>query len=241
MEDDWIRTALFVDADNVNVEVVAEVIRRLEAGGARRLQHRRVYGSLQKAQEFALLCQQHAMRFVCTTYAGTNGTCYGMDDKSTKLVYFSPVFAGFQFAASFTPDNTEDTRNFEDGAGTRFRNDLSQNSENMSLAGTFNHDFNGVTLVAGGGGTFSFNKETNPNDTDDARAYNAYAQVAFSGFTLGVASEMRENFGDDAQVRRTSCSRPSIPRSAQRGLSPPCTNNTRPTRNAIGSFRRYDP
>ena len=74
MEDDWIRTALFVDADNVNVEVVAEVIRRLEAGGARRLQHRRVYGSLQKAQEFALLCQQHAMRFVCTTYAGTNGT-----------------------------------------------------------------------------------------------------------------------------------------------------------------------
>ncbi len=130
-------------------------------------------------------------------YAGTNGTCYGMDDKSTKLVYFSPVFAGFQFAASFTPDNTEDTRNFEDGAGTRFRNDLSQNSENMSLAATFNHDFNGVTLVAGGGGTFSFNKETNPNDTDDARANNAYAQVAFSGFTLGVASEMRENFGDD--------------------------------------------
>ena len=28
-------------------------------------------------------------------YGGTNGTCYGIDDNSTKLVYFSPTFAGF--------------------------------------------------------------------------------------------------------------------------------------------------
>src|SRR5262245_55353357 len=54
---------------------------------------------------------------------GTNGTCYGLDDNSTKVVYFSPSFGGFQFAASFTPDNTEDTRNFVDGAATRLRND----------------------------------------------------------------------------------------------------------------------
>jgi hypothetical protein len=130
-------------------------------------------------------------------YAGTNGTCYGVDDKSTKVVYFSPVFAGFQFAASFTPDATEDTRNFDDGAGTRFRDDPGQNSENLSVAANFNHDFNGVTLVAGGGSTFSFDKEVNPNDTDEARAYNGYAQVAFSGFTLGVATELRDNFGDE--------------------------------------------
>jgi hypothetical protein len=42
-------------------------------------------------------------------YGATNGTCYGLDDKSTKIVYFSPNFAGFSFAASFTPDGTEDT------------------------------------------------------------------------------------------------------------------------------------
>src|SRR5262245_26961865 len=52
-------------------------------------------------------------------YAATNGTCYGVDDKSTKIVYFSPNFAGFSFAASFTPDNTEDTRNTVGGAATR--------------------------------------------------------------------------------------------------------------------------
>jgi outer membrane protein OmpU len=130
-------------------------------------------------------------------YAGTNGTCYGMDGSSTKVLYFSPYFSGFQFAASFTPDDTEDTRNTTQGAGTRFTNDEGQNSENLSLAVNFQHDFNAVNLVMGGGVTQSFQKEINPNNTAPARSYNAYAQVGFSGLTFGIASERRENFGDD--------------------------------------------
>jgi hypothetical protein len=130
-------------------------------------------------------------------YAGTNGTCYGIDDNSTKLVYFSPTFAGFKFAASFTPDNTEDTRNTLAGAGTRLRNDAEQNSENLSLAAQFAHDFNGATLTLGGGGTFSFDKEANPNNTQGARGYNAYAQLEFADLTIGAATELRANLGDD--------------------------------------------
>jgi predicted porin len=130
-------------------------------------------------------------------YGATNGTCYGIDDNSTKLVYFSPTFGGFKFAASFTPDNTEDTRNTVAGAGTRFRNDDGQNSENLSLAAQFAQEFNGVTLTLGGGGTFSFNKEANPNNTRDARGYNAYAQIEFSDITIGAATELRQNLGDD--------------------------------------------
>ncbi len=130
-------------------------------------------------------------------YAATNGTCYGIDDNSTKLVYFSPTFAGFTFAASFTPDNTEDTRNTLAGAGTRLRNDDAQNSENLSLAAQFAHDVNGVTLTLGGGGTLSFNKEANPNNTHGARGFNAYAQIEFAGFTAGAATELRQNLGDD--------------------------------------------
>jgi predicted porin len=130
-------------------------------------------------------------------YAATNGTCYGVDDNSTKIVYFSPTFGGFSFAASFTPDNTEDTRNTTSGAGTRFTNNADQNSENLSLAAGFSHDFNDVNLVLGGGATFSFDKESNPNSTDDARGYNAYFRVGFAGFTIGGATELRENFGDD--------------------------------------------
>jgi len=130
-------------------------------------------------------------------YGATNGTCYGIDDNATKLVYFSPTFAGFKFAVSFAPDNTEDTRNTLAGAGTRLRNDDGQNSENLSLAAQFAHDFNGVTLTLGGGGSFSFNKEANPNNTRAARGYNAYAQLEFSDITIGAATELRQNLGDD--------------------------------------------
>jgi predicted porin len=82
------------------------------------------------------------------------------------------------------------------GAGTRLRNDAAQNSENLSLAGIFKHTFNGITLIAGGGSTLSFNKETNPNNVDDARGYNAYAQVVFGDFTVGASTELRQNLGD---------------------------------------------
>jgi hypothetical protein len=132
-------------------------------------------------------------------YAATNGTCYGVDDNSTKLVYFSPEFAGFQLAASFTADNTEDTRNTLAGAGTRFKNDPGQNSENLSIAASFIRDFDAIRLILGGGATFSFDKEDNPNSTENARGYNAFAQVVFSGITIGAASELRQNLADDGE------------------------------------------
>jgi outer membrane protein OmpU len=128
-------------------------------------------------------------------YAATNGTCYGLDDNATKVVYFSPSFGGFQFAASFAPDNTEDTRNTLDGAGTRLTNDEGQNSENLSLAVTFQRDFDDINVTAGGGTTQSFQKEVNPNNVDRARAYNAYLHVEFADFAIGAASELRQNFG----------------------------------------------
>ncbi|MGH6934049.1 MAG: porin, partial [Dongiaceae bacterium] len=101
-----------------------------------------------------------------------------------------------------------------DSAGTRFNNDSGQNSENVSVAATFSHDFNGVTLVLGGGATWSFDRENNGTvapitvggATADERAeYNAYANVSFSGFTIGGAWSLRKNIsstdsGVDAMV-----------------------------------------
>ena len=128
-------------------------------------------------------------------YGATNGTCYGIDSYSTQLVYFSPDLAGFQFGLSFTPDQTEDTRNTLNGAGTRLKNDTGQNSENLSLAAVFTHDFNGVGLTVGGAHSISFDKEN--SSADEAQDSNAYAQVSFAGFTIGGATELRQNFGDD--------------------------------------------
>jgi len=109
-------------------------------------------------------------------YGATNGTCYGIDSYSTPLVYFSPDLSGFQFGLSFTPDQTEDTRNVLEGAGTRLRNDAHQNSENLSAAAIYSHDFNDIKLTLGGGHTWSLNKEANPNNTDRAQDSNAYAR-----------------------------------------------------------------
>jgi hypothetical protein len=130
-------------------------------------------------------------------YGATNGTCYGVDDLSTKLVYFSPDFEGFRFALSFTPDNSTASRNLLDGAGTRFTNDAGQNSENLSTAATFERDIGGAMLVLGGGATFSLDKELNASGTGDARGFNAYGQFEIGGAQLGAAWELRENLGDD--------------------------------------------
>lgn len=88
--DDPLRCALLIDADNVNLEVVAEVMRRLAKPG-RRLQHRRAYGSLAKAQEFARLCQEQAIRFLPTTFAGTNGTDIALAIDAIELMINEPV------------------------------------------------------------------------------------------------------------------------------------------------------
>jgi len=128
-------------------------------------------------------------------YGATNGTCYGIDSYSTQLVYFSPDLSGFQFGVSFTPDQTEDTRNTLDGAATRLKTDTGQNSENLSLAAVFTHDFNGVSLTVGGAHSISFDKENSA--ADEAQDSNAYAQVAFAGFTIGGAMEYRQNFFED--------------------------------------------
>jgi outer membrane protein OmpU len=132
-------------------------------------------------------------------YAGTNGTCYGVDGKSTKAVYFSPQISGFNFAVSFTPDNTEDTRNTVSGAGTRPSVNIGQNSENLSLAATYEREFNGFGFVIGGGGSFSFDRE-NPSTSvfraDKREEYNGYAQFRYAGFTIGGAYSFRDNMTD---------------------------------------------
>ena len=131
-------------------------------------------------------------------YAGTNGTCYGVDGKSTKIVYFSPQISGFNFAVSFTPDDTEDTRNTVCGAGTRPNRNFGQNSENLSMGATYEREFNGFGFVIGGGGTFSFDRE-NPftfEIADNREEYNGYAQFRYAGFTVGGAYSFRNNTGN---------------------------------------------
>jgi outer membrane protein OmpU len=139
-------------------------------------------------------------------YGATNGTCYGISGNATKLVYFSPTFGGFHFAASYAPDGTEDTRNTVAGLGTRSdSNTPFQDSEIYSLAATFAQDFNGINVVLGGGATISQDLEgdgfaIDESDLDTREEYNAYAQVGFGlgegTLTIGAAWALRSNLRD---------------------------------------------
>ncbi|MGH9200062.1 MAG: porin [Vicinamibacterales bacterium] len=145
-------------------------------------------------------------------YAATNATCLGIDDKVTKLVYFTQPFTGFTFALSFAPDDTQDTRNTVDGAGTRFRNDLGQNSENLSVAVNYQLDIDGVSVIVGGGATRSFDREATfpffdldgdrqfdlgepPCDAkvDERESYRGHVVLEYAGFTVGGAVAYRVN------------------------------------------------
>ncbi len=84
------RIALLIDADNVSVDVLRQILQRLDTPGAR-LQHRRAYGSVQKAAEFAECCRDHAIRFLPSTFAGPNATDIAMAIDAVELVLRQPV------------------------------------------------------------------------------------------------------------------------------------------------------
>lgn len=143
-------------------------------------------------------------------FAATNATCLAIDDKVTKVVYFTQPFTGFTFALSFAPDDTQDTRNTIDGAGTRFNTDVGQNSENLSIAANYDRGVGGLSVVIGGGATWSFQREgtfpffdLNGNlqfdlgeplcdaEVDERQSYRGHLILGYAGFTLGGAAAYR--------------------------------------------------
>ena len=90
--DKTLRTALLIDADNVSTDVVAQVLERLDAS-RHLLQHRRAYGSVQKAGEFGDFCKDHAIRFLPSTFAGPNATDIALAIDAVELVLRQPLDA----------------------------------------------------------------------------------------------------------------------------------------------------
>lgn len=127
-------------------------------------------------------------------YGATNGTCYGLSDNSTKLIYFSPSFGGFQLAASFAPESQEDRRNTLNGFGTSSEDD--GDLENIwSAAATYTTEIDQFSVAVGGGaagaGVEDLAGASYP--CDDPLNYNGYLQVGFAGWTVGGATEYRDN------------------------------------------------
>jgi len=138
---------------------------------------------------------------------GTTTTYFNVENDAQKILYFSPSFGGFSFAASYTPDQTHGSRNF----GLQGRNDCDGtqsrgcNSEAWSIAVDYRGKFGDTTIGVDAGYTGS-NRETNATftQTDNVSALRADAFIQVAGWEAsiqyGKGRSLRGNDLDDTSV-----------------------------------------
>lgn len=132
--------------------------------------------------------------------AQTNTSIHRLSGDGTKIIYFSPNFGGFTFAASWAPDrDAEDTHSgFTSGAGgfggggTTGTNAATVD-DIFAAALNFEQDFNGVNLVLGVGGGHANIKAPAAGQDDDRWNFRGHAIVGFAGFTIGAAGSYLDN------------------------------------------------
>ncbi len=136
--------------------------------------------------------------FMPTSIAGA-GTCYGVETRTTKIIYFSPTFGGFNFAVSFSPSAVRGASGSGGSSGTQ----TVAGFKNFISAGVnFNHDFGGVTLSAGISGDWALSGKTTTSDnaatlSNKPSMYQAGLQVGFGGgWAVGATGQYVVNYRD---------------------------------------------
>jgi hypothetical protein len=127
----------------------------------------------------------------------TNSTVLNISSDATKIIYFSPTFAGFSFAASFAPDRRgEDSYSYWSGpGGTTLSNNSGQVQNVFAAALNFDHDFNGVSLATGVGfAEGQFESTGGAHNVATQWGVDGHLIVSFSGFTIGGAGIFRDNW-----------------------------------------------
>jgi hypothetical protein len=123
----------------------------------------------------------------------SNSVCSGVDDKgdAQKLVYISPVFAGFQFTGSYTPNGGDEDH--IDGVGPHLgmpANADGESRHNVAAYLSYSYEGDGWGLSAGGGASFEGHVEqTVGPDRDEQDFYQAGLVLTFGNFSIGGAFE----------------------------------------------------
>lgn len=137
----------------------------------------------------------------------SNSVCSGVDDRgdAQKIVYISPVFAGFQLNVSYTPNGGDERHG--DGVGPHTGMPVNADDEsrhNFSAYATYSFEGDGWGLTAGGGGSWEGHVESSPGDDRDQRSfYQAGLNLTFGNFAVGGVAEYYDNgagfvgFSDD--------------------------------------------
>jgi hypothetical protein len=133
----------------------------------------------------------------------TNTTLLRLSGDATKVLYFSPTFAGFSFAASYAPDRRGEDQysGFVTGnnpGGTSRSNNPGQVQNVFAAALNFDQDFNGVTLNTGiGFAEGQWEAKGAPaafGNVENTWGLNAHLDVSFDGFTIGASGLWRTNW-----------------------------------------------
>jgi predicted porin len=134
-----------------------------------------------------------------TAFGGlsSNSVCSGVDDKgdAQKIVYITPVFAGFQLTASYTPNGGDETHG--DGVGPHTGMPLNSDAEsrhNFSAYLSYSYEGDGWGVTAGGGGSWEGHVEQQPGDNrDEQQFYQAGLNFTFGNFAVGGVFEYYDN------------------------------------------------
>ena len=118
-----------------------------------------------------------------------------------KLTYMTPVFNGFQFGASYTPDLGSGVNNFAPGnAVDDTRGDMGATWE---AAGRYEGQLGDVGVALGGGYSHAeLEDEAAAADTDDRAIWDAGLDLNWGAFGLGVAY-LDDDHGRDLDADET--------------------------------------
>jgi outer membrane protein OmpU len=113
-------------------------------------------------------------------------------DKSQKLAYYSPIWAGFSFGLSFTPNDNEKGYNNGDNADSQWRADSAagDSDNNVGLGLHYDLEGDGWGLALGGAAYWegdSQDADQNGGNADEQAGYNVGANLSFGGLTVGAA------------------------------------------------------
>jgi outer membrane protein OmpU len=135
-----------------------------------------------------------------------NSICTGVDDDTDaqKIIYTSPVFAGFQLTASYTPQG--DVENHTDGGGPHVgmpSHFPGQSRHNAAVAVNYGYDGETWGMAASLGASFEGHVEEGIDFIDlDVREqdfYQAGINFYFGNFAIGIGGEYYHDLLDVTQ------------------------------------------
>jgi outer membrane protein OmpU len=143
---------------------------------------------------------------------GSIGTCFGIEGKGNKVMYFSPSFGGLTFGVSYTPTGGQRRA----GGGLSYGTDVTApgpgNAGNniLSVGVDYTHDFGGWNLTVGGGGEWAFTQYTPAGGTLGGSSkpawYQGGIQIGFGHFAIGASGAYYQNYAHAGYAATTASS-----------------------------------